>query len=722
MKSHSSSRTVFLFIFFMLSALLLIATIITNTERKTTLSKAAEQKAPLYRERPLYNITGTIEALHADDFKNRRSSNQLFFRDDHTGEKSKLIITDNPDALFLSGTKVTIKKAVERIPVSSQSSVLTPSISPSPQLPLSKTILAGSGDIQVIFTPQLDTLGEQKILILLVKDKNVPSSDMISPLEIKELINKEVDNFHRKNSYNKFSINAEVIEKWYELEQEVDPHLEDFLLYIEKTIKKSIQDGYGKKLFESEKIGLIIQIEPNKDEVGRATSGKIDFQITPDRTINTSLFAILIKREDADSQVQVLGDVDIKTTLFNLLFSHELGHNLGAEHASAVYCPKEIVDTTMNYDFNNKRVLFGKIPCGFSDYGNYLDFMGLGIFGLYSNPVIKINFGWIDDDSSVERISLERKTNINKEFTLHTPTQPGLKWLVIDNAPFKYYLEYRERKEADSGVMIHIHEEFTDIRNINPLNRTLLLIQGKEAVRQKFYSIDPNFPIFVDKVHRLEIELKELDTTYHTARIAIRRQNGYFDSFDMNFDGNINQQDLEIILDKFGETGDNLLEDINNDEIVDIQDLVSMAQKIQRTFPSLPTTSFFVESKNLRKSLSFQTNNGESSLLANLSFNENLALQSNKLYGVNWNIENKIVKTLSFKNDGKGYRPIQSLEELKTSLKEIMQLIDDISNAEDFSGTFFDKTRGTIPIDEKAKKQLLDALTLSLSTFSDLLQ
>ncbi|MCL1042349.1 NEW3 domain-containing protein [Shewanella marisflavi] len=160
------------------------------------------------------------------------------------------------------------------------------------------------------------------------------------------------------------------------------------------------------------------------------------------------------------SRAWIFGELNLMT------IGHELGHNLGLQHAKFLGCPSGDIDSS----------------CFSSEYGDSLDLMGQSVSGHF-NAFNKEHLGWITADKG-EVVTADRDGSYLLEPYEIAPTGKAKSLKVrrgtdsVTGEPLYYYLEYRQPIGSDSflsgkavtqGVLVHLN------RNEDNIDSSLLL-------------------------------------------------------------------------------------------------------------------------------------------------------------------------------------------------------------------------------------------------------
>jgi hypothetical protein len=119
----------------------------------------------------------------------------------------------------------------------------------------------------------------------------------------------------------------------------------------------------------------------------------------------------------------------------DFVLSHELGHNLGVQHANAWECGPGII-------------LEGP-GCQHIEYGNNFDVMGNGITALHFNSSYKDKFRWFDDED-ILTITQSGTYTINTLEGAKGVKAAKIRQPVLKQTP--YYLEYRRAIGFDATL------------------------------------------------------------------------------------------------------------------------------------------------------------------------------------------------------------------------------------------------------------------------------
>lgn len=396
-----------------------------------TLNKFPEETKPYLEQRLDKTITGLVNTYTADDFKNNKSYTYSTITDEATNQEYNFYPTSEQTSFitYLSSTKVALNnslkiKNLEKEQVKGEATIEETKLDETKSG--IKTDNANTNiisiDIDNLELSSLNTLGNQKILVLLAKTPEIDENILPKPSEIKDRINGRINDFFKKNSYNKFSINADVIGKWYPVKISDQDHPYDLVSWFSKTILTTINQDIGPSQYDFGDYGrfvFVIALNKNISSFGDSSetlhgissfgnSQMIKIQKTATNITRIQASQLLVFLDVENSSVSEFTNTTYKTidsemSEFDQIFSHELGHSLGAMHAKTANIYSDAYWTPF---FEENDILIST--------KNAFDIMGYppdinNLSGFHFNSYIKHYFKWIGDDSSGALIRVNSK-------------------------------------------------------------------------------------------------------------------------------------------------------------------------------------------------------------------------------------------------------------------------------------------------------------------------
>ncbi|MFH1289833.1 MAG: hypothetical protein ABIH92_00315, partial [Nanoarchaeota archaeon] len=296
------------------------------------------------------SLTGTLETIIFDG-ENLRY--EYFINSD--GERTQVHFVE--PVYLISGTPVEVKGRVvdgKIVVLPRDLEVVSLQLSPNASV-------QSAGDLTQIEPDPIETLGEQKTAVILVRFNDSSPEPFLTPEQAEQIIfNGTVQEFYRESSYENLWFTGDVF-GWYTLPEECCAGAID----EEVAINLSDSDIYFP---DYDRIVIIVDNrDPCPDLIwGWGTLGKWDLE-SNDGPFRASIAHVgHARRFFNTSPMPSGGERTYEWLSGEGLIVHELGHNLGAAHAKSYDCGGEI--------------LHG--DCEIGNYGNLFDVMGKAwIFG-----------------------------------------------------------------------------------------------------------------------------------------------------------------------------------------------------------------------------------------------------------------------------------------------------------------------------------------------------
>ncbi len=287
--------------------------------------------------------------------------------------------------------------------------------------------------IEVVSDVTMQTAGEQRLLVLIANFTDTPQP-VATRSEIQQLLydpaTRSTDQYFREASYGTLWFNGvnnpqagsglpgdvygDVIGNWLPLGRNADCYVEAIITAAMNAAETSL----GENAIDFTRYQYIMVIAPIRDPCG--FSGIAMGQAT----ITTPDGPVSLRRSLVASTHQAL---------YNYTAAHELGHNIGLQHATAFYCgprPYSMIDT----------------DCRTIEYGGFPSVMGSSSSHGHLDAVHKEHLGWLGAPGVLphEIFTVENQTG---RYTLRpmSSSQPGLKALRMQRTTTGYlYVEYRQ--------------------------------------------------------------------------------------------------------------------------------------------------------------------------------------------------------------------------------------------------------------------------------------
>ncbi len=348
------------------------------------------------------SLTGIIEEVHVDDFKNPENSYFNYYL--RVGSERLALHTTSP-VYSQSGAKVRVEG-----------------------VKLGSTVVALSSNISFLMSPPPDSVGEQKTLVLLINFlDSLPNTKTAE--EVHDLtFNGQFQNFYKEQSYNKTWFTGDVY-GWFTLPRN------DNCMFVEYPFANnevaSIIKENNIDLANYDR--LVLAVSGVCSGGGQGTVGKIQVMVG-ENTYPVSVAWVGAAPYTFDSQWASWAS--FPWTVWDFVLSHEIGHNLGVMHANSWDCEDSI--------------MYGN--CTHSEYGNFFDVMGYGFFGQHFNALYKELLGWIEPSETLTITNSGDYTIglLNSNISNSDKKFAKIKMLQYDLTPF--YLEFRKGLGFDNTL------------------------------------------------------------------------------------------------------------------------------------------------------------------------------------------------------------------------------------------------------------------------------
>ncbi|XOU94161.1 MAG: Ig-like domain-containing protein [Candidatus Kerfeldbacteria bacterium] len=368
----------------------------------------------------IITLQGILQEVAYDDFDKNTAWSEFFLHTDD-GVKYQLFFTSESEPGLISGTTM----LVTGYDVGNNTLLIENIIDENEE---SKTGIA-----QLKSGERDSVLGEQRVLVIPAnfQDTELPS---ITNAEIDQVVFGSINEYYQEVSFNQMNLSGETLlglaEGWSTLPIN---HTCGFNEIYDATINLVDPDV---DFTQYDHVMIVVPVESSCAWAGLSTIGKsphpTDDGVTP-------------------FSIQVVRSVYMTYTSYYVP-GHELGHGLGARHASFIDCGEEII--TLDYE-----------NCELSEYGDWYDIMGRGFSGHF-NSVHKEYMGWFNDTYQIHEASESGTFTLKPIETPVTGGAQEIKALKIPRTPGDYlYLEFRQPYGTDSdlscsilgGALLHVN-------------------------------------------------------------------------------------------------------------------------------------------------------------------------------------------------------------------------------------------------------------------------
>ncbi len=359
-------------------------------------------------------LTGKVETIHYDDFKNRTSREEYFLR---TGGERVRLYPVGLQTPLVSGTTLRLQ---------------------GKELGSNVAALASPATFEVTGTPSLNAAEPQKTLFVLVNFLDSGTPPFTVEEAKKKIFDGQFQKFYEEQSYGKTYWTGDVV-GWYTYPTNSTCDGYSGWPWPDDPRFPDIVKRYQLNLSKYDHVAFLVQggAQNNVCGGGFSSVGKYTHFVNGVQYTFSASDIGLAKPDDPSWW----GAQPFPWTNLDDLLSHELGHALGVLHANAWVC-------------NDGHVLYGR-DCTHQEYGNHFDVMGTGGYALQMNALYKEELGWLDN-SSLATITksgtytlkpLENSSGI-RGLKIKTPL-PGAP-SSAGTAPF--YLEYRRGIGFDANL------------------------------------------------------------------------------------------------------------------------------------------------------------------------------------------------------------------------------------------------------------------------------
>jgi len=271
-------------------------------------------------------------------------------------------------------------------------------------------------------------VNKKNVLVLLLNFLDSPALPFTSE-KVKEIIfNGQIQKFYQENSYNQMYFSGDVYD-WYTLPRNGIENGNCKWPLIGLT--DDITDMALSNKINFGKYDLLVVLPNHPCMDGGYEIGTYDIPVGQNKYRIPQALAGSLQYYKEDSSILP----NIKWTGLDNILSHEIGHNLGLDHASSLDCGSD-------------GSLYGA-NCIHKEYGNLFDLMGNGVYALHFNAFHKEKLGWLNSDSF---ITIKK----SGDYTIRPlETNLGIRMAKIQSLNSDYipfYIEYRRAIGFDSEL------------------------------------------------------------------------------------------------------------------------------------------------------------------------------------------------------------------------------------------------------------------------------
>ncbi|MDO8429159.1 MAG: LamG-like jellyroll fold domain-containing protein [Candidatus Daviesbacteria bacterium] len=448
-------------------------TLATLAEKKDSYPEAVRSYLEEKKE-----VKGEVKRIHVDNFQDNKEKivTILMVKSGNQSTKSESTLADFSDEIY----ELSFVNEPQELSKASEITVKGVALD-------QKIVTVGSGgDFSVLgYTPPLPTTGEQKTAVLLVNFQD----DQSEPFTIDQANSffftekPSVNEFYKENSYNKTYFSGRAF-GWFTIAASRNgcSNMDVGHLWRRLALNKAAESGVNLEGY-SRLVFILPKANCGLFSVGWGTVG------------------------GNPSEAYIVIDPINFTAMGMRTVVHELGHNLGLNHANNLLCGSKSIDVYTN--------------CFESEYGDPFDAMGSSGAYHLSGPH-KDQLGWLDN----ARIQSISQSGTYKVSPLEVDNNETHVLIVpkTDTDQF-YYIEYRQpigydsslRSEGTSGVQVRILGK----SDIEPFRPKILDLKYQTYGDLRDAALNDG-ESFVDPANNISIKQLSHDSNFATVEINLK--------------------------------------------------------------------------------------------------------------------------------------------------------------------------------------------------------